>query len=40
MADDFDGAWSFCSITNPNSFNDIKEILDKTIIYIDNANPL
>ncbi|MCG3779459.1 MAG: TldD/PmbA family protein [Candidatus Nitrosopumilus limneticus] len=25
------GAWSFCSITNPNSFNDIKEILDKTI---------
>ena len=25
------GAWSFCSITNPNSFNDMKEILDKTI---------
>ena len=25
------GAWSFCSITNPNSFNDIKKILDKTI---------
>ena len=25
------GAWSFCSITNPKSFNEIKEILDTTI---------
>jgi TldD protein len=25
------GAWSFCSITNPKSFNEIREILDNTI---------
>ena len=25
------GSWSFCSITNPNSFEDIKHILDNTI---------
>ena len=25
------GSWSFCSITNPNSFDEIKEILDNTI---------
>jgi TldD protein len=25
------GAWSFCSITNPKSFNEIKNILDNTI---------
>jgi TldD protein len=25
------GSWSFCSITNPNSFNEIKGILDNTI---------
>ena len=25
------GTWSFCSITNPKSFNEIKEILDTTI---------
>jgi len=25
------GTWSFCSITNPNSFNEIKNILDNTI---------
>ena len=29
------GAWSFCSITNPKSFNEIKEILDTTI---ENSN--
>ena len=25
------GTWSFCSITNPNSFDEIKDILDNTI---------
>jgi Predicted Zn-dependent proteases and their inactivated homologs len=25
------GSWSFCSITNPNSFEEIKDILDNTI---------
>ena len=25
------GTWGFCSITNPNSFDEIKEILDNTI---------
>ena len=25
------GSWSFCSITNPNSFEEIKGILDNTI---------
>ena len=25
------GAWGFCSITNPKSFNEIREILDNTI---------
>ena len=25
------GVWSFCSITNPKSFNEIKDILDNTI---------
>ena len=25
------GSWSFCSITNPKSFDEIKEILDNTI---------
>ena len=25
------GSWGFCSITNPNSFEEIKEILDNTI---------
>jgi len=29
------GAWSFCSITNPKSFNEIKDILDNTI---ENSN--
>ena len=31
------GSWSFCSITNPNSFEEIKDILDKTIKNSDYA---
>jgi len=32
------GAWSFCSITNPKSFDEIKNILDKTIKNSDYTN--
>ena len=32
------GAWGFCSITNPKSFNEIKNILDKTIKNSDYTN--
>jgi len=31
------GSWSFCSITNPNSFEEIKDILDNTIKNSDNT---
>ena len=32
------GTWSFCSITNPNSFDEIKNILDNTIKNSDYRN--
>ena len=32
------GAWSFCSITNPKSFDEIKNIIDKTIKNSDYTN--
>lgn len=32
------GAWGFCSITNPKSFDEIKNILDKTIKNSDYTN--
>jgi TldD protein len=32
------GSWSFCSITNPNSFEEIKDILDNTIKNSDNTS--
>ncbi len=32
------GAWSFCSISNPKSFNEIKNILDDTIRNSDYTN--
>ena len=32
------GTWSFCSITNPNSFDEIKNILDSTIKNSDYRN--
>ena len=32
------GTWSFCSITNPNSFDKIKNILDNTIKNLDCKN--
>ena len=32
------GAWSYCSITNPKSFDEIKNILDKTIKNSDYTN--
>jgi len=32
------GAWSFCSITNPNSFDEIKNNLDNTIKNLDYRN--
>ena len=32
------GTWSFCSITNPNSFDEIKDILDNTIKNSDYRN--
>ena len=32
------GAWSFCSISNPKSFDEIKNILDKTIKNSDYTN--
>ena len=31
------GSWSFCSITNPNSFEEIKNILDNTIKNAENT---
>jgi TldD protein len=32
------GTWSFCSITNPNSFDEIKNILDNTVKNSDYRN--
>ena len=32
------GAWSFCSISNPKSFDEIKNILDNTIRNSDYTN--
>ena len=32
------GAWSFCSISNPKSFDEIKNILDDTIRNSDYTN--
>ena len=31
------GSWSFCSITNPNSFEEIKNILDNSIKNAENT---